>query len=289
MIAIALRDAVRYLTNIVRRILFGCELAFSAVPSNKYFFVFLSTLCLSTAYAGTVTTYDFNSSSGGPGNPAIIQATGVTSTNGGTLTIYAFDIDNPDRSSATEQVKVYVSYNGGSTWSSALAWDSYQLATRDSSGSALTWSNYVNKGIAAEYGSKIYDARASTVNNNSSETCYNSFQCLIGSEAGYTKAVFTIPDFTNQSGFSGTLKIKFEQTNYVGNYAGFYIDAAKLSTYTNTLPTSGNNTVSTQDKYTFTLTDFTFSDANTATDGDKLEYIKITGLPTSGEIGRAHV
>ncbi len=65
---------------------------------------------------GERTTYNFSTASGSYGNPAIITATNVTLTDGGTLTIVANDVDYAQG----ELDRVLISYDGGSTYSALI-------------------------------------------------------------------------------------------------------------------------------------------------------------------------
>ena len=97
------------------------------------------------SWAGTSTTYTNSSTiQARAGSPANVPLNGITDTNGGTLTLWAFDVDNPGSASGTEEVQVKISYDGGMTFSQPLEWDYYQISTQ-----SYTFGNYTDKAILA--------------------------------------------------------------------------------------------------------------------------------------------
>jgi len=217
---------------------------------------------------------------------ADVTLSNVTHTNGGTLTLWAFDIDNPGSSSKTEEVTVQISYDGGSSFSSFLEWDYYQVSTDSYT---FTPDTYTDSGPTSTYGSNIYTANATATDTDSNDgvgvNCQGSKACLIGENSKYSRIVFTIPDFTTGKGFTSgdDLIVRVKMQN--DDYAAFIIDHLTLKVFTNTLPTSSDFTVTKAPTYhTFSLSDFSFSDADSGSDGDQLEAVKITSLPATGEV-----
>lgn len=167
----------------------------------------------------------------------------VTHTNGGTLTLWAFDIDNPDSTSKTEEVTVQISYDGGLSFSSYLEWDYYQISAETYSWLQNDSNFYEDEGILATYSSPIYTANA-TANDPDSALCRGSKACLIGAERKYSRVVFTIPDFTTGKGFTSGDDLIIRVTMQNDDFAGYIVDHLTLEVFTNTLPTSSNVTVS---------------------------------------------
>ena len=106
---------------------------------------------------------------------------------------------------------------------------------------------------------------------------------MIGENSNYfTKAVFTIPDFSAY-GSPVNLVLRLEMVN--NDYIVAVADHLALQVVTNNPPTTGDISFSGNPLYkTFGLSDFPFIDADSATDGDQLEYIKITSNPSAGEL-----
>ena len=247
---------------------------------------------VTTSYAGTSNIYT-NSSTlefGPEAGTNIVDVTlnNVTDTNGGTLTLWAFDIDNPGSGRKTEEVTVQISYNGGSTFSSFLEWDYYQVSN-EFYRFAAGFDNYTDKGTISTYASKIYTASSTASDSDSNDgdgvDCQGSKACLIGEDGKYARIVFTIPDFTIGKGFTSgddlIVRIKMQNSDYLQSI----VDHLTFEVFTNTLPTSSDFTVSkVPTNYTFSLSDFSFSDADSGTDGDQLEAIKINSSPASGEL-----
>jgi len=243
--------------------------------------------------AGTSTTYTNSSTlEAGPGTtPAYIAdvtLSNVTDTNGGTLTLWAFDIDNPGSATKTEEVTVQISYDGGSTFSSFLEWDYYQVSSETYTFSG-TPPNYTDKGTISTYGAKIYTASATASDSDSNDSdginCQGSTECLVGENGKYSKIVFTIPDFSTGKGFTSgdDLIVRIKMQN--SDYAAFIVDHLTLEVFTNNLPTSSDFSVTKAPTYyTFQLSDFSFTDADSAGDGDQLESVKITSSPSAGEV-----
>ncbi len=251
-------------------------------------FIFAS----ATSYAGTSNIYT-NSSTLEFGPVAVstiadVTLSNITDTNGGTLTLWAFDIDNPGSGSKTEEVTVQISYDGGSTFSSFLEWDYYQVSI-ETYRFAAGARNYTDKGTISTYGSKLYTASSTAADTDSNDgvgvDCQGSKACLIGVDGTYSKIAFTIPDFTTGKGFTSgddlIVRIKAQNSDYERSI----VDHLTFEVFTNTLPTSSDFTVSkAPTNYTFSLSDFSFSDADSGTDGDQLEAIKINSSPASGEL-----
>lgn len=230
--------------------------------------------------AGAGTTETFTTSSeayggGGDGsNEAIITFSNVTSTNGGILTLYAFDVDNP---SSSEDDVVHISFDDGATWTQ-LRWDYYQIAT-----TSYNWTTtsplYVDKpGTDFTYGAKIYPSTAPSGGSCSADKA----ACLYGANRTYTKAVFTISDFSANFTVGGDIKIRVTALN---PSMGFYVsEGSTLDFFSNNLPTSQDFQVSGTPSYVFTLANFAFQDTDTSTDSDQLEWVKVTALPTTGSL-----
>ena len=251
-------------------------------------FIFAS----ATSYAGTSNIYT-NSSTLEFGRVAVsniadVTLSNITDTNGGTLTLWAYDIDNPGSGRKTQEVTVQISYDGGSTFSSFLEWDYYQVSI-ETYRYAAGASNYADKGTISTYGSKIYTASSTATDTDSNDgvgvDCQGSKACLIGVDGTYSKIAFTIPDFTTGKGFTSgddlIVRIKAQNSDYERSI----VDHLTFEVFTNSLPTSSDFTVSkAPTNYTFSLSDFSFSDADSGTDGDQLEAIKINSSPASGEL-----
>lgn len=115
---------------------------------------------------------------------------------------------------------------------------------------------------------------------------YNNFgdSYLRGFDNRGSTTVFTVPNFTNGYGFSpgGSLMIKI---NGVGGRGWvFNTTSTSLAVFANTKPTSTDNLVTFNEDNTFTFSSaaFPFSDADTASDGDRLSTVQITGLNLQG-------
>ena len=131
-------------------------------------FIFAS----ATSYAGTSNIYT-NSSTLEFGRVAVsniadVTLSNITDTNGGTLTLWAYDIDNPGSGRKTQEVTVQISYDGGSTFSSFLEWDYYQVSI-ETYRYAAGPSNYTDKGTISTYGSKIYTASSTATDTDSND------------------------------------------------------------------------------------------------------------------------